>query len=152
MIGVTPRFCSRVQGCVGKRRFFVRQNVGLLFFCLSNIDLCMCFLLWHIPATSVFFFVYYILICCLGYQELFFCCSTYAKTKWAHVLCVSTSGYYDWLNKHALHLEKDDKIRRKVIDLFKREGKGTYGAERNYGCMHRDGLKASFVVFKRIMD
>ena len=76
----------------------------------------------------------------------------YAKTKWAQILGVSTSGYYDWLNERALRQEKDDKISRKVIDLFNREGKGTYGAERICGCMRRDGLKASFDVVKRIMD
>ena len=75
----------------------------------------------------------------------------YAITKWAQVLGVSTSGYYDWLKERALRQKKDDKIRRKVIDLFKREGQGTYGAERICGCMRRDGLKASFAVVKCIL-
>lgn len=36
-------------------------------------------------------------------------------------------------------------------ELFRQEGKGTYGAQRICGCMKRDGWKASYPVVKRIM-
>ena len=65
---------------------------------------------------------------------------------------VSTSGYYDWLKEREQRREKEDKMCKKVIELFHQEGKGTYGAERICGCMRRDGLRASFAVVKRIME
>ena len=76
----------------------------------------------------------------------------YAKSKWAKSLGVSTSGYYNWLKEREQRREKEDKLRRKVIELFHQEGEGTYGVERTCGCMRRDGLSASFAVVKRIME
>lgn len=38
-----------------------------------------------------------------------------------------------------------------MIDLFEKEGKGTYGPDRICGCMRRDGNQASYAVVKRIM-
>jgi putative transposase len=76
----------------------------------------------------------------------------HAKTKWAKTLSVSTSGYYTWLQERGERLARDTIIRKKVVDLFHREGKGTYGAQRICGCMRRDGMRASYPVVKRIMD
>lgn len=75
----------------------------------------------------------------------------YAKAKWAKTLGVSTSGYYDWLKNRERRAEWDQQLRKTVINLFKDEGHGTYGAERICGCMRRDGHKASYQVVKRIM-
>lgn len=75
----------------------------------------------------------------------------YAKAKWAETLGVSTSGYYDWLKDREQRQERDERVRRKIIELFHQEGEGTYGAERICGCMRRDGYKASYEVVKRIM-
>lgn len=76
----------------------------------------------------------------------------YAKAKWAEILGVSTSGYYDWLKEREERKAKDDYVRKKVIELFREEGEGTYGAERICGCMRRDGYTASYGVVKRIME
>jgi len=76
----------------------------------------------------------------------------HATRKWAMVLGVSTSGYYTWRKDREQRAAREERIREKVKDLFDREGKGTYGAERICGCMRRDGMSASFKVVKRIME
>ena len=75
----------------------------------------------------------------------------YAKAKWAETLGVSTSGYYDWLKDREQRQERDERVRRKIIELFHQEGEGTYGAALICGCMRRVGYKASYKVVKRIM-
>ena len=75
----------------------------------------------------------------------------HAKAKWAETLGVSTSGYYDWLKDRENRAARDQKIRQIVIDLFRLEGNGTYGADRICGCARRDGHQASYPVVKRIM-
>ena len=75
----------------------------------------------------------------------------HAKAKWAETLGVSTSGYYDWLKDRENRAARDQKIRQIVIDLFRLEGNGTYGADRICGCTRRDGHRASYPVVKRIM-
>lgn len=75
----------------------------------------------------------------------------HATAKWAKILGVSTSGYYDWKRDRDERAARDQAKRQVVIDLFRKEGKGVYGADRICGCMRRDGHQASYSVVKRIM-
>jgi len=76
----------------------------------------------------------------------------YAKAKWAKILEVSTTGYYTWLKERDSRRERHEAIRNKVLDLFWKEGKGTYGIDRICGCMRRDGMSASYNTVKRVFD
>ena len=76
----------------------------------------------------------------------------HAKVKWADILGVSTSGYYDWRRERNQRKERYEVIRRKVLELFREEGRGTYGVERVCGCMRRDGMPASYDKIKRIFE
>ena len=76
----------------------------------------------------------------------------YSKVKWAETLGVSTSGYYTWIKERKRRKEREEAIRNKVLKLFWKEGKGTYGVERICGCMRRDGMSASHAAVKRIFD
>jgi putative transposase len=75
----------------------------------------------------------------------------HATAKWAKILGVSTSGYYDWKRHRDDRAARDHAKRQVVIDLFRKEGKGVYGTDRIGGCMRRDGHRASYSVVKRIM-
>ena len=75
----------------------------------------------------------------------------YAKTKWARIIGVSTSGYYTWLQERESRQDKQETLRQKVISIFE-SGKGTYGVERICGILRRDGQAASYQVVKQLMD
>ncbi|NCC62598.1 MAG: IS3 family transposase [Verrucomicrobiae bacterium] len=75
----------------------------------------------------------------------------HATAKWAKILGVSTSGYYDWKRHRDDRAARNQAKRQVVIDLFRKEGKGVYGTDRICGCMRRDGHRASYSVVKRIM-
>lgn len=72
--------------------------------------------------------------------------------KWARILGVSTSGFYDWKRTREQRAAQEESIRKIIRDLFYLEGQGTYGVDRICGCMRRDGHSASYPLVKRIMD
>lgn len=74
----------------------------------------------------------------------------YAKSKWAKVLGVSTSGYYSWLKERDSRVSRKDELRPYVIQVFE-EGREVYGAERICGILRSRGTKASFPVVSRVM-
>lgn len=75
---------------------------------------------------------------------------TYAKSKWADILGVSSSGYYSWLKEHNTRVSRNDQLRPLIIQVFK-EGQGVYGAERICGILRTHGERASFPVVSRVM-
>lgn len=74
-----------------------------------------------------------------------------SKAKWARVLAVSCSGYYNWQKEGQKREAKQAALVERVRKVFK-AGKGHYGAERVCGIIRREGGKASFGKVKVIMD
>lgn len=74
----------------------------------------------------------------------------YAKSKWAKVLGVSTSGYFSWLKERDSRVSRKDELRPYVIQVFE-EGREVYGAERICGILRSRGTKASFPIVSRVM-
>ena len=74
----------------------------------------------------------------------------YSDAKWAEILNVSRSGYYNWKKnrEHGVRCEKE--YASAVREIFD-EGKGTYGANRICGIMRKRGYKASFYRVRDIM-
>ncbi len=72
-------------------------------------------------------------------------------TKWAEILEVSTSGYYDWLKSRAARNAREKAYGDRVEALFIESG-GTYGADRICGKLRLEGQHASFRKVKRIMN
>ncbi len=74
----------------------------------------------------------------------------YPVTKWATLLNISTSGYYDWLRTKD---ERDRKQKKYVneIKLIFNESANTYGVDRICGVLRRRGYTASFRRVKAIM-
>lgn len=74
----------------------------------------------------------------------------YAKSKWAEILGVSTSGYYTWIKERDLRVERKDQLRPHVLRIFK-QGRGSYGAEKICALLRKEGERASFGVVSKVM-
>ncbi len=73
------------------------------------------------------------------------------EKKWADILGVSRSGYYDWKRTRVEREAFETRYIELVREIFK-EGKGTYGANRICGIMRKRGYKASFYKVRNIME
>jgi putative transposase len=74
----------------------------------------------------------------------------YPVTKWAALLKVSTSTYYDWLGSKD---ERDRRVQKYVTaikELFEKS-ENTYGVDRICGCLRKRGYTASYKRVSRIM-
>lgn len=74
----------------------------------------------------------------------------YPVTKWAALLKVSTSAYYDWLGSKD---ERDRRVQKYVTaikELFEKS-ENTYGVDRICGCLRKRGYTASYKRVSRIM-
>ena len=61
------------------------------------------------------------------------------------VLGVSTSGYYDWLDREPSQRAKDDAVLTTAIGAYHERSRGTYGAPR----IHRDLAEAGHRVGRK---
>ena len=75
----------------------------------------------------------------------------YPVVKWAKLLHFSSSGYYSWLD-HKEERQKQEEIYENLIESLYKEGQGTYGADRICGALRKQGVKASFIRVRRIMN
>jgi len=71
-------------------------------------------------------------------------------SKWAKLLKVSRSGYYDWLLKKKDIALKEQGYKEKIETIFNDSG-GTYGPERICGVLRKGGEKASYRKVSRYM-
>ncbi len=67
----------------------------------------------------------------------------YPVTKWAAVLEVSTSVYYDWLKQKQLRDQKEQEYIAIIKEIFE-ESQNTYGIGRMCGCLREHGYTASY--------
>ena len=74
----------------------------------------------------------------------------YPVIKWADILEVSTSAYYDWLKQKQKRDVKELDYTTAINKIFK-EKDSTYGVDRICGCLRRCGYTASYQHVKRIM-
>lgn len=72
------------------------------------------------------------------------------KAKWAKIMHVSSSGYYDWKQGRAARKNRREKREHEVLAVFS-EGKGHYGAERICGVIRERGGHCSFSTVNRVM-
>lgn len=75
-----------------------------------------------------------------------------SKAKWAETLNVLTLGYYTWLKVRSHRETRHKALEETVGRIFKKAGKGYYGAERVCGVIGIEGGKASFKKVKAIID
>lgn len=70
--------------------------------------------------------------------------------RWAHLLGVSTSGYYTWRNVTLKRRTELDRYCQQIKHFFD-QGQGTYGPKRICGLLRKNGEKASYHRVARLM-
>ena len=71
--------------------------------------------------------------------------------KWAEVLQISPSGFYDWRRGRKERLKRFKEYQDRVLKTFE-EGKGTYGVDRICGVIREHGFTASYDKVKQICE
>ena len=75
----------------------------------------------------------------------------YPVTRWAAVLGVSTSGYYDWLRARSERERRKQALSDAVKKTFERSD-ATYGVDRICGVLRRKGFQVSYRRVQGIME
>jgi putative transposase len=74
----------------------------------------------------------------------------YPVTKWAALLGISTSAYYDWLKTKEERDQKRQEYLKEIKDIFK-QSHNSYGVNRICGVLRKRGYSASYKRVGRIM-
>jgi putative transposase len=72
-------------------------------------------------------------------------------TKWAAMLCVSASGYYDWLRAQPERERREKTLTEAIKEIFENSN-GTYGVARICGVLRNKGCKASYKRVQNITE